>query len=193
MDSREIELIKRAQQGSVDAFDALVRLHDRQILQMICSIVGNQHDAYDVYQDTFIRAFAKISSFRFESELSTWLGRIAINLSINWRKKQRRRTWFSLDARKERGEPAPSEALFLQEAGIESSMLDKELQREVKKGLNTLPEQQRVVFVLKHYHGYKIREIADMIDIAEGTVKNHLFRATQKLQKVLKVYYRIDK
>lgn len=74
MDNHELELIRRARQGSVEAFDQLVRLHDRQVLQMIRNIVGNLDDAYDVYQETFIRAYHKLASFRFESELSTGWG-----------------------------------------------------------------------------------------------------------------------
>ncbi|MCB0306444.1 MAG: sigma-70 family RNA polymerase sigma factor [Calditrichaeota bacterium] len=189
MDNHELELIRRARQGSVEAFDQLVRLHDRQVLQMIRNIVGNLDDAYDVYQETFIRAYHKLASFRFESELSTWLGRIAINLSISWRKRQRRRQWLTLEpvnndavyGKNNEGDAQPDE-------GAEGLMMNRELRAEILREVNRLPEQQRTVFILKHFQGLKIREIADMMDCAEGTVKNHLFRATQKLQKSLTAY-----
>ncbi|MCB0259673.1 MAG: sigma-70 family RNA polymerase sigma factor [Calditrichae bacterium] len=189
MDNHELELIRRARQGSVEAFDQLVRLHDRQVLQMIRNIVGNLDDAYDVYQETFIRAYHKLASFRFESELSTWLGRIAINLSISWRKRQRRRQWLTL-------EPVNNDAVYGKntegdaqpDEGAEGLMMNRELRAEILREVNRLPEQQRTVFILKHFQGLKIREIADMMDCAEGTVKNHLFRATQKLQKSLTAY-----
>lgn len=188
MDNHELELIRRARQGSVEAFDQLVRLHDRRILQMIRSIVGNLDDAYDVYQETFIRAYHKLASFRFESELSTWLGRIAINLSINWRKRQRRRQWFTLDQANESMAFQDSQEWVSHDNPAEGVMINQELQAEILREVNRLPEQQRAVFILKHFQGLKIREIADMMDCAEGTIKNHLFRATQKLQKSLTTY-----
>jgi len=192
MDQNEIELIKRAQQGSADAFDDLVRLHDRQVFQMIFGIVGNLNDTYDVYQETFIRAFRKIGSFRFESELSTWLGRIAINLSINWRKRMRRKELLSLEEKSEApGNWEPAAEPF-PEKGAEGRMLGEEFQQYIQKGLRQLPAQQRTVFVLKHLHGHKIKDIAEMMGCAEGTVKNHLFRATQSLQKMLQPYFRIE-
>lgn len=190
MDAKEIDLIKQAQEGSVQAFDKLVRLHDRQILQMIHSIVGNLHDAYDVYQETFIRAFNKISTFRFESELSTWLGRIAINLSINWRKRQRRKQLFSLDPENESYVRDELNVNSSPNTGAEGKMLRGELAQQIEEGIQKLANQQRVVFVLKHIHGHKIKDIAEMMDCAEGTVKNHLFRATQKLKIILQPYYK---
>lgn len=190
MDQKEIELIQRAQQGSADAFDALVRQHDRLVFQMIYGILGNFQDTCDVYQETFIRAFRKIATFRFESELSTWLGRIAINLSINWRKRQHRKEVFSLEEKSESG--ATWELPEAPGAGnrAENKLLDQELQQHLKKGLRQLSAQQRTVFVLKHMHGHKIKDIAEMMGCAEGTVKNHLFRATQSLQRILQPYFR---
>lgn len=188
MDNHELELIRRARQGSVEAFDQLVRLHDRRILQMIRSIVGNLDDAYDVYQETFIRAYHKLASFRFESELGTWLGRIAINLSINWRKRQRRRQWLTLEPANEAAVYGKSDEGDERDEGAEGLMMNRELREEILREVNRLPEQQRAVFILKHFQGLKIREIADMMDCAEGTIKNHLFRATQKLQKSLMTY-----
>ena len=190
MDHHEIALIKRAQQGSADAFDDLVRLHDRQVFQMIFGIVGNVTDTYDVYQETFIRAFRKIGTFRFESELSTWLGRIAINLSINWRKRTRRKELFSLEEKSEAPGNWEPVAESTPKNGAEGGLLDEELQGRIKKGLEKLPAQQRTVFILKHMQGHKIKDIAEMLGCAEGTVKNHLFRATQSLQKILQPYYR---
>lgn len=187
MDARETELIKRAQRGSAEAFDELVRLHDRRILQMIYSIVGDRQDAGDVYQETFIRAFSRISTFRFESELSTWLGRIAINLALNWRKRMHRKNVFSLEAQNESAEDSPRE-IRAEEEGAVDALLSRELNRQVESGLRRLPAQQRTVFILKHTHGYKIKEIAEMLGCAEGTVKNQLFRAAERLRQILQPY-----
>ena len=185
MSGEELELIKKAQLGDNEAFDRLVAMHDQQVLQMIQSIVGNLHDAYDVYQETFIRAYKKLPTFRFESELSTWLNRIAINLSINWRKRQRVRQFFSIEGRKEQQAGWEGSHQNLVQKSEESNVIRKELMMRINRNMNRLPEQQRTVFILKHIHGLKIKEISEMMNCADGTVKNHLFRATQKLQKAL--------
>ncbi len=190
VDRQEINLIMRAQAGNIDAFEELMRLHDRRILQLICSIVGNLHDAYDVHQETFIRAYNKLATFRFESALSTWLSKIAINLSLNWLKRQKRRQWFSFGSENESQvsweiEPETAD-------GIEETMLSQELRQQIEQGLQQLPDQQRTVFVLKHFQGYKIKEIAEMMGSADGTIKNHLFRATHRLQKILQPYYNVE-
>jgi RNA polymerase sigma-70 factor (ECF subfamily) len=184
MDQEEIGLIQRAQAGERRAFEELVRLHDRRILQVAYGILGNRDDAYDAYQNTFIRAFTHLKAFRFESAFSTWLTRIAINQSLNLRKKQRWRHWLSLDG----PQPVP-----LPEAGPSDQpvqdMMNEEIAEQIQQSLSLLSDRERTVFVLKHMQGYKIREIAGMIDCAEGTVKNYLFRATQKMRNALQPLY----
>ncbi len=184
--NREQELIREAQTGDVGSFDELVRLYDRKILQLIESIVGSRHDAYDVYQDTFIRAFRKLDTFRGESAFGTWLSRIAINLSLNWCKRQRRKELFSMDAKQEQ---QGGWDLIEGAKGSEKRVLQDELMSHVDVGLKKLPHKQRSIFILKHQHGYKIKEIAGMMNCAEGTVKQHLFRATAKLKEMLTPYY----
>lgn len=179
MDSHEIDLIRRAQAGEHAAFEALVRRHDRRVLQVAYGILGNRDDAYDAYQNTFIKAFTRIRAFRFESAFGTWLIRIAINQSINLRKRRR---W---DRRR------PLDTLYdtPQATGTTTSpdetLINTELSEQIRESMALLSARERSVFVLKHLHGYKIREIAPMIDCAEGTVKNYLFRATQKMRHAL--------
>lgn len=182
MDRTEIDLIRRAQKGDTAAFDRLMRRHDQMILRMIVSMVGNLHDACDVHQETFLRAYRRLPGFRFESELSTWLGRIAINLSINWRRRERLRHWLPLDGLTDPGAENDSTD------DIDTNGNDSVVSRHIHEELKRLPHQQRVVFVLRHMNGLKLREIADMMGCAEGTVKNHLFRATHALRKKLKAF-----
>ena len=100
MENQEKTLIKQVQAGNTKAFDQLVSRHDKQILQIIYGILGNLDDAQDIYQDTFLKAFEKINSFRFQSKFSTWLIRIAINLSINFRKRKQLLKWLSFQTEK---------------------------------------------------------------------------------------------
>ncbi|MFQ5630749.1 MAG: RNA polymerase sigma factor [bacterium] len=192
MEQRETNLIKRAQNGDTQAFDALVRLHDRRILQITYSMLSHLQDAQDVYQETFIRAYVKLESYRFESSFATWLGRIAINLSINRRKQRKRRQWFSLDEKPDSQLHEEMEGNHRDMRTADDSVAENEFYQHIHSSLRVLSEQQRAAFTLKHLHGYKITEISKMMNCAEGTVKNYLFRATQKLKKELMPYYKME-
>lgn len=192
MEQQETNLIKRAQGGDTRAFDTLVRLHDRRILQIAYSMLNNLQDAQDVYQETFLRAYSKLDTYRYESSFSTWLGRIAINLSINRRKQRKRRQWFSLDEKTDAQLHVEMETNHREVRTAEATVAKNELYEQIRGSLGVLSEQQRAAFTLKHLHGYKITEISKMMNCAEGTVKNYLFRATQKLKKELMPYYKTE-
>lgn len=181
MNHHENELIQAAKGGDNRAFDELVRLYDRRILQVAHGITGNMQDAYDAYQEGVIRAYRKLHTFRSDASFGTWLTRIVINQALNMKKKWHRRNGVSLE---EAGETSP--ALFEDSrAQADEVLLAHELSSEIRASLDLLSDRERSVFVLKHMHGYRLREIAVMIDCAEGTVKNYLFRATQKLRDAL--------
>ena len=189
MDYDERKLIELAQQGDVRAFEKLVRKHDRRVLQLAYSMLDNLHDAQDVYQETFLRAFSKLGGYRFESSFATWLCRIAIHLSINIRRTRKRKSWLSIHDRSDA--QLHAEVLDQQRAvnSAEQDVLDGEFFAHLRKNLNKLSPQERAAFSLKHFHGYKISEIADIMSCAEGTIKSYLFRATKKLRRALLPYF----
>jgi RNA polymerase sigma-70 factor (ECF subfamily) len=184
MTDPEKKLIQNAQAGNVTAFERLVRAYDQRVLHLIYRMQGNLADAQDIYQETFLKAFEKIQTFRFESEFRTWLFRIAINQCVNARRKKRVRNWLTFN-----DEPDDSASVKLHAPdNPESRLADVELNQQIEAALNQLSAQQRSIFILKHYEGYKIKEISEMLHCAEGTVKNQIFRATRKLQNSLKAY-----
>ena len=181
MNHREQELIQAAKDGDNRSFDELVRLYDSRILQVAHGIMGNMQDAYDAYQEGVIRAYQNLNSFRSDSSFGTCLTRIVINQALNMKKKLRWNQRLSLEQLQD---VAPA---FLEDSSAtpDEVYITNELSAEIQKGLEVLSDRERAVFVLKHMHGYKLREIGVMINCAEGTVKNYLFRATRKLRKVL--------
>jgi RNA polymerase sigma-70 factor, ECF subfamily len=181
MDPGERELILAAIAGDAQAFERLLCKHDRRLLQVSHGIMGNMQDAYDAYQNGIIRAFTRLDSFRFESSFGTWLTRIVINQSLNLKKKLRWSRRLSLEGLIAGGD----EPQQIDEPPADELMIRVELSAEIQKSLDMLSDRERSVFVLKHQHGYKLREIALMIDCAEGTVKNYLFRATKKMKTAL--------
>lgn len=186
MDERETRLIQQAQSGNMLAFSQLVALHDRRVLQLAHQLLNDHRDAEDVYQDVFVNVFRKLPSFRFESEFSTWLYRIVVNHCINFRKRRTRRTAVEQYAVAHDDETA----IQFEDArpDPERELINQELGEQISAGIATLSEKQRAVFVLRHFHGHKLQDIARILNTAEGTVKNYLFRATQHLQKRLRVY-----
>jgi RNA polymerase sigma-70 factor, ECF subfamily len=185
MDLNEPELIEKAKNGDSRAFEELIRLHDRRLLQVCHGIMGNMQDAYDAYQEGIIRAYTHLDSFRSESAFGTWLTRIVINQSLNLKKKLRWRTMVSLDYMNDEGITPPE---LHDSSSSDELTIRSEMSQEIANSMRKLSDRERSVFVLKHQHGYKLKEIAEMIGCAEGTVKNYLFRATQKVRKALAGY-----
>ncbi|MFZ5515411.1 MAG: RNA polymerase sigma factor [Candidatus Zhuqueibacterota bacterium] len=189
MEKSEKLLILKAQRGSQSAFESLVANYDARVLGLIYSMLNNWEDARDVYQDVFLKVFKSIGNFRFQSEFYTWLYRIVVNECINYRRKRSQKMHDSIDDVVEQME---SDLKFVHDEVIsnpERNMLEKELQREISQGIEHLSPKQKAVFTLRHYHGYKLSEIAEIMNCSEGTIKNYLFRALQKMKEQLRDYY----
>ncbi len=170
MDENEIQLIKRAQQGDQTAFSRLVLLHDRRILRTAYAILNDLPDSEDVYQETFMRAFRHLASFRFECQFSTWLTRIAVNLARNRLRSRRIRPTLSIEEQSTVVHPAEQ---------------DVELHRRLlQEAIGRLPIRLRTVVTLKYFQGYKIREIAEIMHCCDGAIKKDLFRALEKLRTI---------
>jgi RNA polymerase sigma-70 factor (ECF subfamily) len=188
---REETLIRAAQTGSIVAFESLVKQYDKQVMQLAFSLVNDAEDAQDVYQEVFVRVFRNLNRFQFRSQFSTWLYRVVVNHCINFNKKKRRAKFYSLNSENENGEASWSATLKGVEISPEDSLLNRELSEKIEEAIAQLSPQQKTVFVLRHYQGLKLQEIARILKCSEGTVKNYLFRATQKMQLMLKTYSKI--
>lgn len=173
------QLIINAQSGDSKAFHRLVAMHDERIMVLAYQLMKNEQDAEDLYQESFVKAFKSLHTFRLESSFYTWLYRITVNTAINMKHKLAR---MRLQEPREDFDPLDI---------IAASSQDKdsgEITQAVKNAADTLPEKQRTVFILKYLQQMKIREIADIMDIGDGTVKKYLFRAMEKMRTELKEY-----
>lgn len=190
MEPSDQELVSRAQQGDESAFEALVHRYDRQVLSIAASFTRDPEDSKDVYQEVFLRVYRSLVGFRFESEFSTWLYRIVVNVCLTLQARNKSRgssadggfESHSLDSGR-RDYPSPD--------GLspERQAQHSEISRHIEEALKTLSPQQRLVFMMKHYQGFKFREIAEMMQCAEGTVKRYHFTAIDKLRRRLKHFY----
>jgi len=184
--AEERALIRRAQQGDMPAFEELVRLHDKNVLRLVVQIVGSDEDARDLYQEAFLKVYRSLGRFRFESRFSTWVYRIVTNVCLDHLRRRR--------ANPEVQAPEPREAdieFFESQAEArphsnpEQVLRSRQLARQIERALGRLNPRERMVFELKHYQGLKLRAIGEMFGTSEETVKNCLFRATQKLRAQL--------
>jgi RNA polymerase sigma-70 factor, ECF subfamily len=181
-------LIREAQRGNTAAFEELVQQYDRAVLRLAIHLTGSKEDAQDIYQDAFLRAYINLPSFRFECSFYTWIYRIVTNLCLDHLRKKNSRgrevtTIVSQDGEEEEVVNRVSDQR--PGASPERSLVGRELRRCILHALGRLSSRERMVFELKHYQGLKLRTVADLLDTTEGTIKNTLYRATQKLRNQL--------
>jgi RNA polymerase sigma-70 factor (ECF subfamily) len=190
METDDSELVQKAQSGNMTAFEQLVYKHDRRVLAIAARYVTSSEDAKDIYQEVFIRVHRGLKHFKMQSEFATWLHRITVNVCLTHRKRKHERQYVSLDGASgnDDAETHPRELTSQGEATDQHAM-NTELRQHVQNALEGLSPKQRLVFTLKHYEGYKLREIAAVMKCTEGTVKRYLFLATQQLRQQLKAVY----
>jgi RNA polymerase sigma-70 factor, ECF subfamily len=186
MDFDERELIVEAQHGNRMAFEELVVRYDRKVLSVANSFAADPEDAKDIYQEVFIRVYRALPKFRFQSRFSTWLHRIVVNVCLSHQERTNSRTFESLDADPAGGDERRPFDPVSSETPSDQKAFDAEISQHVRAALKALSPQQRLVFTLRHYEGYKLREIAALMNCAEGTVKKYLFTATERLRSQLR-------
>ena len=174
------ELIIKAQNGEALAFEELIYRYDKMVLRIALKYTGDSDDAKDIYQEVFIRVYKNIGRFQFKSEFSTWLFRITSNVCISFKRKYNKQNHFSLNDEDNSGYLSA----IPDDEGLSPDNLAVNSEHGVKinEALNTLSPNQKMSFLLKHYEGYKIREIAEMMSCKEGTIKKYLFEAVRKLR-----------
>jgi len=189
MADREMRLIEEAREGDRSAYSELVKQYDREVLRIAYSMVGNIHDAEDVYQDTFMNAWTHLSDFQFQSRFSTWLYRIVVNRSMDCLRKRRIRRWLPLANPEETESSILARIQAEDEEGPDEYVLSGEKRMLIEKSLEKLSPRERAVFTLRYFHDLRLQEISETLKLAGGTVKNLLFRATVKMRRQLNHYY----
>jgi RNA polymerase sigma-70 factor, ECF subfamily len=171
----DAELVRLAQSGSREAFDEIVRRHQRQVYQLCYRFAGNHEDASDLAQDAFVRAYKALKGFKGESALTTWLYRIGVNVCLN------RKALTTLPV-------APMPLLEPPDMGTERAdiaVLRGERAREVRAAIARLPNKQRATLILRTYHDLPHDEIAKILGSSVGAVKANFFHALANLKKLL--------
>jgi len=167
------------------AFSQLVGRWEGPIQRLCARMTGDIHRGEDLAQETFTRVFAKRNDYQPSGKFSTWLWRIALNLCYDELRRRRRRDESSLDAMC--GEAmATLEVFVAREPAPDKSLVDQERSELVRKALMQLTETYRTVLVLRHYEDLKFREIAEVLEVPEGTVKSRMAEALTQMSRLLK-------
>lgn len=168
-------LVEAALRGDSSAFDALVTRHRRAVYHVCYRFVNNHEDAADLTQDTFVRAWKALGNFRGQARFSTWVHRIAVNVSLNKVSlKTPRAETLDFDTVADTREPAPGQALDAAERAA-----------QVRAAVAALPPRQRAALILRTYHELSHQEVAALVGTSVGAVKANVFHALANLRKKL--------
>lgn len=173
-------LIKRAQQGESKALEELIFTCEKRVYNIAYRFMGNEADAYDMAQESLIKIYKGISTFKGESSLSSWIYRLTVNTCMDGLRK-RKNTPVSLEYSMEMG--VPFEDTFSETP--EEQVLSLEKVEDVQKAINRLSEVYKTVIIMRDIDGYSYEEISEYLDISVGTVKSRINRGREKLKEML--------
>lgn len=177
----EKHILARARRGELPAFEELVRRYEKRVYAVALRSSGSPEDAADITQEVFLRAWRSIESFRGDSGFSTWLFRITMNLCVDHARHKHAQPQTQpivTDDETERPLPDPAPT-------PEEHLDNRELGRELSAALEEISEEHRRIVLLRDVSGMSYTEIAEVLEISEGTVKSRLSRARIALRKVL--------
>ncbi|MBZ5752471.1 MULTISPECIES: RNA polymerase sigma factor SigW [Metabacillus] len=177
--------IKQVKKGDQNAFAEIVDLYKDKIYQLCYRMLGNAHEAEDIAQEAFIRAFVNIHTYDMSKKFSTWLYRIATNLSID--RIRKKKPDYYLDAEVSGTDGLTMYSQVSAEGALPEDELETmELQATIQQGILKLPDKYRTVIVLKYIDELSLKEIGDILDIPIGTVKTRIHRGREALRKQLR-------
>lgn len=178
----DADYVQKLQRGQTDAFEALIRRHEKTIFNLVYRMLGDYDEAAETSQEVFLSAYRAIGSFRGDANFSTWLYRIAINHASTRRKSLnlRQQRNVSIDNTEPMRDPQPGPA---------ESLEKKEIRDTVQRALGTLSEDDAAVILLRDLQDVPYDEVAQVLDLPVGTVKSRLHRARQALKSELASYF----
>lgn len=175
----EIELIQSVLNGNDRDFELLIKKYQTNVFRTAVGLLHNKEDAEEITQDVFLKVFQSLSTFNGKAAFSTWLYRIAINMSLNYLKKKKRSQFWS----------GLSEWLQLPSNDKQAEVVlnEKSERSIIQNAIDNLPEKQKIAFVLAKYEELSQKKVAEVLNISEGAVEQLLVRAKTNLKKKLEI------
>jgi RNA polymerase sigma-70 factor (ECF subfamily) len=185
MEDADAIAIERAKAGDSDGFRALVQRHSRSVFRLAFRMTGNEFDAEDVVQETFLRAYKQLDNYESRSSFSTWVYRIASNYALDLiRSRKRHADRRVLSSESEEG-TGVLENVKAGEPGQDRVYYSAQVRVKLNLALDNLSEQERTAFLLRHFEGKSIEEIGAVLSLGTSATKNSIFRAVRKVREAL--------
>jgi RNA polymerase sigma-70 factor (ECF subfamily) len=184
----DLALVRRAQKGDLSAYDELVRRYQERVYATVYHMTANHEDANDLAQETFIKGYQALKSFKGDSSFYTWVYRIAVNKTINFLKQRKNKTHLSLNDLDFNAENDPDLVALISDKTPRRDVNLAELQEKLNAAMLKLSPVHRLVVTLHDVQGLSHEEIGKIMDCNIGTVRSRLFYARQQLQAYLSDY-----
>src|SRR6201993_2897489 len=186
MELTDAVFVARERSGDTDAYRVLVARHGRALFRMAFRMTGNEQDAEDVVQESFLRAYRQLGKFDERASFGTWLYRIASNCSLDLVRSRKRRSEQLVYQDADRPEQDdPMAALPSPDPTPERAAFSTEVRERVAQAMNDLSATERTAFVLRHFEGMCIEDVSQVLECQPGAAKHSVFRAVQKLRRAL--------
>jgi len=184
MEANDGAAVAQVLAGDRDSFRVLVERHSRAVFRLAFRMTGNEHDAEDIVQDTFLRAYRGLDKFESRANFGTWLHRVAVNSALDHLRRARRREEDPQGLPREE-DVQPLSSIPSASPTPERLLLGDELKRKLNGAMSELSVQERAAFVMRHFEGCSIEEIGRALGVRGNTAKNTVFRAVRKVRQVL--------
>ena len=184
MGENEKKLVEKAKSGDIKAFEKLIEDHQKKVFNIALRMIGDYDEASELAQEAFLKAYKSIKSFKGDSLFSTWIYKITTNVCLDEIRRKRKKL-ISLDEDIEHDGSEFKRQIKDHSPGPESLAENNELKRMVKESINLLPEDYKIVIVLRDIQGFSYEEISRIIKCPIGTVKSRINRARRALKKIL--------
>lgn len=181
----DLAAVSRARSGDADAFRDLVQRHSRPVFRLAYRMTGNEHDADDVVQETFLRAYRQIDHFEERANFGTWVHRIAVNCSLDLLRARARHDNNRMTTIKDDEDGEMTQEFESTDPQPDRLLLSAELKEHVIKALDRLSGNERTAFMLRHFEGMPVEEIGKTLGIQVNATKHTIFRAVRKLRESL--------
>lgn len=188
----DIELVKKSKKGDFEAFAELIRRHETKIYSLAYNYMRNSEDAEDTLQETFLKAYISLPSFREEAKFATWLYRICVNICYSKIRKKKIEVVLSLDSSVETPEEEVHREILDWSKNPESQLLAEEMREVLNKAIEKLPKEYKEVFILRDIEGLSNQEVSEILGESIAAVKSRIHRARLFIRQEIDSYFKKD-